>query len=150
MEDKSGLIAKYLLSILAVSPKAGPTSRRIKSGHSRAKRTVQGEMIHQRAAQAGSWWKVLQLQGLRFQTCCCTISMTWCLVELIQNFSGRKTLFLGGSGPLNPPVPLRSLSRDYSLRFMASQCLQKYLAEENSFYRESPEGYEDHLFILTL
>lgn len=33
---------------------------------------------------------------------------------------------------------------------MASQGLQKSLAEENSFYRELPEGYEDHFFFLNL
>lgn len=73
--------------------------------------------------------------------------MTWYLLELIQNCSASEN-----------PVPrgrvgfqlLGSSPRESNLKFMASQCLQKSLAEENSFYGEMPKGYEDHLFILTL
>lgn len=73
--------------------------------------------------------------------------MTWGLLELIQNRPVRENTVRRGGVGLRL---LRSLSREYNVKFMASQCLQKSLAEENSFYGEMPEGYEDHLFILTL
>lgn len=73
--------------------------------------------------------------------------MTWCLLELIQNCSVRENPVPRGRAGL---LFLRSLSREYNLKFMAPQRSPKALAEENSLYGELPEGYEDHLFILTL
>lgn len=73
--------------------------------------------------------------------------MAWCLLELIQNCFVREIPVSRGEIGLQL---LRPLLREYNFKFMASQRLQKSLAEENSFYGQVPEGYEDHLFILTL
>lgn len=133
-------------SSLSFSVNASPTSRQIKLGPHNAKRTGRGEMIYPKVIQLGHMQVFLTPRSM-------LLNMLLNIFHDLVPFGVDSELFCEGKpysyGWGRPSAPW-SLSREYNLKFMAFQCSQKSLAEENSFYGELPEGYEDHLFILTL